>query len=59
MEKKIYNKPEVLVVKVDCDIVMQTQSDNVGSPGAGSPTGESPVDTTQSTFYMNPFKWFK
>ena len=55
MEKKKYNKPEVLVVKVDCDIVMQTASDPVADPPATDPNGEAAVNSG----LINPFKWFK
>jgi hypothetical protein len=56
MEKKLYNKPEVLTVKVDCDIVMQTQSDELPGPGEGQGGlgGEEGV-----TPFINPLKWFK
>jgi len=56
MEKKKYNKPEVLTVKVDCDIVMQTQSDSEPGPGEGQGglEGEEPVNS-----FINPMKWFK
>jgi hypothetical protein len=57
MEKKSYLKPEVLIVKVDCDIVMQTQSDPVTDPIAPDPGGEEPV--TSGGGFFNPFKWFK
>ncbi len=52
MEKKIYNKPKVLMVRVDCDIVMQTQSDPVDPPtDNGCPDGE--------ICFINPMKWFR
>ena len=56
MEKKKYNKPEALIVKVDCDIVMQNQSDPEPGPaeGQGGLGGEEGV-----TPFINPLKWFK
>lgn len=56
MEKKKYNKPEVLVVKVDCDIVMQTASDPEPGPGEGQGGLEGEEGVTP---FINPFKWFK
>ncbi len=56
MEKKKYNKPEVLTVKVDCDIVMQTQSDELPGPGEGQGGLEGEEGVTP---FINPLKWFK
>jgi hypothetical protein len=56
MEKKKYNKPEALVVKVDCEIVMQTQSDTLPGPGAGQGGLEGEEGVTP---FINPLKWFK
>ena len=49
MEKKIYNKPEVRCTKIDCEIIMQGQSDQLPGPG----------DIANADNFINPLKWFK
>jgi hypothetical protein len=49
MEKKRYSMPEVRCTKIDCEIIMQSQSDEMSGPG----------EIPNATGFINPLKWFK
>jgi hypothetical protein len=48
MKKKKYKKPEVRCTEIDCEIIMQGQSDEMDPEGVIAPLP-----------FLNPLKWFK
>jgi hypothetical protein len=60
MEKKKYNKPEVVNTKLDLSINLVLMSPNavVTTPNPPDPNDETTVVITNNPF-INPFKWFR
>ena len=57
MEKRKYYKPEALLVKVDCEIVLQPVSQQPTAMDCQGPDCPDPIAPYPQLF--NPLKWFK